>query len=226
MPQAPNLLNDDGSASMATMLMMSHHAFRRDISRLLRAIEQIKSGDISRAEAVRGEWELSYRLALHGHHTIEDTKLFPDIRAKHPELASSIDKLADQHHHIDPIIEKGNAAFADLSHPENAEAVLHELKALLDEHLVFEEAQVTPFLRDSKDFPVPPDEAAANMYAEGFAWSMQGIAPEVLDQVVKMLPEILLAKIPATRVKFEEHSKEVWGTYSVGAATTPIPEVY
>ncbi len=28
----PNLLNDDGTASMATMLMLSHHAFRRDIT--------------------------------------------------------------------------------------------------------------------------------------------------------------------------------------------------
>lgn len=224
MPQTPNLLNDDGSASMATMLMMSHHAFRRDIARFMRAIAQAKAGDHSRDVALKDEWDKSYHLALHGHHTIEDTKMFPDLKAKHPDLAAAIDTLTDQHHHIDPLLDRGDAAFADLAHPENAEAVLNELKALLDEHLVFEEAQVTPWLRDAKEFPVPPDDAAATMYADGFAWSMQGIAPEVLEQVRKMLPEILLAKLPDAQKAFEERSAKTWGSYEVGSAVTPIPE--
>lgn len=226
MSQPPNLLNNDGTASMATTLLMSHHAFRRDILRFMRAIEQIKAGDTSHNDMLRNEWEKSYRQALHGHHTVEDTRIFPDIRSKHPDLAAALDKLTDQHHHIDPILERGDAAFADLSHPENAEAVLNELKKLLDEHLAFEEAEITPSLRDGKEFPMPADENMAAMYAEGFAWSMQGIAPEVLEQVQKMLPEMLVAKLPAAREKFEERSKHVWGTYGVGSATTPIPEDY
>jgi len=104
MSHTPNLLNDDGTASMATMLMMSHHAFRRDITRFIRAVEQIKAGDTSRADAVRGEWDTSYRLALHGHHTIEDSTIFPDIKSKHPELAPVVDKLTmengDSHHFV------------------------------------------------------------------------------------------------------------------------------
>lgn len=64
---------------MATMLLLSHHAFRRDIMRFIQAVEQIKSGDASRAEAVRGEWETGYRQALHGHHVAEDTNIFPDL---------------------------------------------------------------------------------------------------------------------------------------------------
>ena len=47
----PNLLNDDGSASMATLLMMSHHAFRRDLGRLLRAVER----DVSNAGLLQAE---------------------------------------------------------------------------------------------------------------------------------------------------------------------------
>lgn len=227
MPQAPNLLNDDGTASMATMLMMSHHAFRRDIARFIRAIEQVKAGDHSRDEDVRGEWEKSYRMALHGHHSMEDANIFPDIRSQHPELGAALDKLTGQHHHIDPILERGDKAFADLAHPEEAEAVANELKRLLDEHLAFEEAEITPSLRHgSRDFPPPSDDAAANMYAQGFAWSMQGIAPEVLDQVRKMLPEILLSRIPDAQKAFEERSKRVWGDFTVGSATTPVPEGY
>lgn len=226
MSQAPNLLNDDGTASMATMLLMSHHAFRRDIARFIRAVAEIKVGDASRAEAVREEWEKSYQAALHGHHTIEDTTIFPDVRSKHPELASALDILTEQHHKIDPVLERGDAAFADLAHPEKAEAILDELKVFLDEHLTFEEAEITPSLRDGKEFPAPADDAMANLYAEGFAWSMQGIAPEVLDQVRKLLPDILLAKLPAAQEKFEARSERVWGTYTVGSATTPVPTGY
>lgn len=226
MPQPPNLLNDDGTASMATMLLLSHHAFRRDMARFIRAAAEIKAGDASRADAVRGEWEQSYRQALHGHHMFEDANIFPDIKNKHPDLASAIDKLTEQHHRIDPVLEKGDAAFAGLAHPENAETVLNELKMLLDQHLAFEEAQITPGLRGAKEFPVPADDNMAAMYAQGFAWSMQGIAPEVLNQVRKLLPDILLAKLPAAQTEFEARSERVWGTYTVGSVTTPVPKEY
>lgn len=226
MAQAPNLLNDDGTASMATFLLMSHHAFRRDIARFIRAVEQIKAGDASRNEALREEWDKNYRQALHGHHTMEDTNIFPDIRNKHPELGAALDKLSEQHHHIDPLLEVGDAAFADLAHPDHAETVVSELKKLLDEHLAFEEAEITPSLRDSKDFPTPADDNVAAMYAQGFSWSMQGIAPEVADEVKKILPQILLAKLPAAQADFEARSARVWGTYGVGSATTPVPTKY
>lgn len=211
---------------MATMLMLSHHAFRRDIARFQQAIAEIKAGETSRVEDIRGEWEKNYRMALHGHHTMEDAHIFPDIRTKHPELAAALDQLTAQHHHIDPVLERGDVAFADLAHPEKAEAVVNELKALLDEHLVFEEAEITPSLRGTRDFPPPPDDAAAAMYAQGFAWSMQGIAPEVLEKVRAMLPEILVSKLPQAQKEFEERCARVWGAYAVGAAITPVPDGY
>lgn len=226
MSQVPNLLNNDGTASMATMLLMSHHAFRRDVARLIRAVGEIKSGDASRSNAVREEWEKSYRQALHGHHTMEDSNIFPDIRNKHPELGTALDTLTSQHHKIDPVLEKGDAAFLDLAHPEKAETVLNELKAFLEEHLAFEEAEITPALRENKEFPAPADENMVAMYADGFSWSMQGIAPDVLGEVQKLLPEILLAKLPAAREAFEARSERVWGKYLVGSATTPIPTEY
>lgn len=36
------LLNDDGTASMATMLMCSHHAFRRDVACLAKALTDVR----------------------------------------------------------------------------------------------------------------------------------------------------------------------------------------
>lgn len=226
MPQPPNLLNEDGSASMATMLMLSHHAFRRDITRFLNAVTQIKAGDTSRIADLQQEWTQSLHAGLHGHHHVEDTAMFPDIKAKHPEAADAINTLTEQHHHIDPLLAKGDAVFADLAHPEHAEALLAELKALLDEHLTFEEANITPLLRNEKTFPAPPNDEAAAMYAGGFAWSMQGIAPSVLTEVQKMLPAAVAAALPAAQQAFHERCTRVWGTFRVGAATTPIPDGY
>ncbi len=81
-------------------------------------------------------------------------------------------------------------------------------------------------MRVAQEFPVPSDEKMAAMYADGFSWSMQGIAPEVLDTVRTLLPEILLAKLPAAQSAFEERSERVWGAYTVGSATTSIPNDY
>jgi hypothetical protein len=67
MAQAPNLLNDDGTASMATMLMMSHHAFRLGLARMVKALENVARGETSRVEALREEWTWFHN-ALHGHH--------------------------------------------------------------------------------------------------------------------------------------------------------------
>lgn len=222
----PNLLNDDGTASMATMIMFSHHAFRRDINRFIRAAQRIKVGDNVDANKVRDEWKNSYRMAIHGHHTGEDTTIFPDVKNKFPELTAAIDTLTAQHHHIDPLIEQIDEAVLDIAGSENIEGLLKDLKQLLDEHLAFEESTVIPTLRDQRDFPAPPDEATADMYAQGFSWSMQGIDRSVVEQLEKMLPAMLLEKLPAARADFEVRSKEVWGDYAVSSSTTSVPERY
>src|SRR3954453_16117366 len=80
------LLNDDGTASMATMIMCSHHAFRRDIASFARALAP--TGDSARYSAVADEWR-NFRAALHGYHEVEDTAMFPSLRTEHPEIAAT-----------------------------------------------------------------------------------------------------------------------------------------
>jgi hypothetical protein len=222
MSSPPNLLNDDGSASMATLLMLSHHAFRRDLGRFAKALERVAGGDTSRVEALREEWK-NFHAALHGHHHIEDTAMFPGMRAQNAELGSCIDGLAADHRKIDPLLEEGDRAFAQLPLATGARAVVAELQRLLDPHLATEEAELVPHIRPAKEFPTPPDDAAAEMYAQGFAWSMQGIAPDVLEKVQGLLPPILTSRIPAARAAFAERCEKVWGTAAAGSARTPIP---
>jgi hypothetical protein len=63
------------------------------------------------------------------------------------------------------------------------------------------------------------------MYAQGFAWSSNGIAPDVVEQVYALLPEILTSRLPAARAAFDARCERVWGTARAGSSRTPIPDV-
>jgi hemerythrin-like domain-containing protein len=220
----PTLLNDDGSASMATALMMSHHGFRRDLGRFAIVLRGVADGDRSRIAGLAEEWR-SYRNTLHGHHEAEDKGIFPHLRGQQPELAPIIDRLTADHRRIDPLLERGDRAFADLpAGAGDAASVVAELRALLDEHLALEEARIIQFIREARAFPPPASDAEAEMYAQGFAWASDGIAPEVLEKVDAMLPAGLGARLAAARAAFAERRERVWGPLAPGAARTPIPD--
>jgi hemerythrin-like domain-containing protein len=222
MSTSPSLLNDDQTASIATALMLSHHGFRRDLQRFQSALANVARGDGSRIEPLREEWQ-SFCATLHGHHHSEDTGVFPSIAAEHPSVNAVIEQLSADHRRIDPLLERGSAAFAQLPVADGALAVVRELAALLDAHLATEERAIIPFLRDAKQFPPPPDDEALALYAQGFAWAMQGIAPDVLEKMIAMLPAALVARLPAARAAFDARCERVWGSAKAGAARTPIP---
>ena len=204
--------------------MTSHHAFRRDIAQFAIALRKVAGGDHARVAALGAEWH-RYRDALHGHHTVEDTAIFPGTKQQHPELAAVIDGLSADHRKIDPMIEAGERAFAGLPATVGAATeIVGALSALLDSHLAIEEAHIVPLLREAKAFPPPASEAELEMYAQGFSWSSHGIAPDILDKVYGMLSPALIAKLPAARAAFAKRCEEVWGTSAAGASRTPVPD--
>jgi hypothetical protein len=215
---APHLLNDDGAASIATALMMSHHGFRRDLGRFAAALEAFEP---SRAQALRDEWT-RFRATLHGHHQSEDHGVFPSLAAR--GLDATLARLQADHRLIDPILERGDGVFAELpSSATRAADVVRELRTLLDPHLALEEAEITPLLRDRKAFPPPATDADATLYASGFAWAMHGVADDVLTKVYVMLPQNLVAKLPAAREAFAARYAAVWGDVAIGATRTSVP---
>ena len=222
MTTPPNLLNDDGTASMATAFLMSHHAFRRDLGCFARALGRLAPSAGVELEALRREWR-AFRGALHGHHEMEDTRVFPHVRGQHPELAGAIDRLSAEHRQIDPLLLRGDQAFGEPFDVSAARTVVAELTALLDQHLAFEEAQVVPNLRGGKEFPAPGSDEEAAMFAQGFAWSSQGVAPQVLERLNDMLPAILRERLPAAQAEFAERWQRVWQGERVTASTTSVP---
>ena len=224
MSNPPNLLNDDGSASMATAFLMSHHAFRRDLGRFAKALPVVSAADAARIEALGAEW-LNFRHSLHGHHEIEDARIFPGLKGQSAALAPTIDRLTADHRRIDPLLERGDRAFAALpGAAADAAGIIAELQALLTDHLALEEAEVVPFLRGAREFPPPATDAEADLFAQGFAWSSHGVAQEVLDRVDEMLPAILTSRLPAARAAFGERCARAWGTAAAGATRTVIPD--
>jgi hemerythrin-like domain-containing protein len=217
----PNLLDDRGAASMATMLMMSHHAFRRDGARFAKALDEIARGDTSRVGPLREEWT-AFHQALQGHHHSEDTGIFPDLATKHPETRATIETLTADHHRLDELLERGDRAFAELPNDEAAR-VLAAIRDLFNSHLALEEAEIVPHLRDFKEFPAPPDEAMAAMYAQGFAWASHGIAPDVREKVFAMLPPELRQRLPAAIDAFRARCRRVWGSDTETQSRTPVP---
>lgn len=221
MSDAPNLLNDDGSASMATMLMMSHHGLRRDLARFAAALSQ--PADAAKTQALSDEWQ-SFHQTLHGHHEAEDNGMFPSMRAQSESLGKTIDRLSADHRLIDPLLERGDRAFAELAGNQRAaQQIVRELSELLNPHLALEESELVPLIRGAKEFPTPPNDEALAMYAKGFAWAMDGIAPEVVEQVHGLLPGVLRERLPAAREAFAARCVRVWGRLPPLASRTSVP---
>lgn len=221
---ATQLLNDDGSASMATAFMMSHHGFRRDIALFKHALADGAGVDgAPRIEALQEEWK-AFHAKLHGHHQVEDNGVFPGIRAQHAELGTVIAELVADHQRLDPMLEAGERAFAKLPATAEAAAIVAEMAALLDKHLGLEDQKIVPLLRGANTFPPPGSDAEAEMYAEGFAWACHGVAPQVLEQVYKMLPASVTSRLPAARIVFTRKFEALWGAAGAGASTTAVPD--
>jgi hemerythrin-like domain-containing protein len=223
MKTAPPLLDESGAASVATALMMSHHGFRRDLGRFRAALAELARGNAQRLDALRDEWR-SFRSTLHEHHHAEDTGLFPHLASQHDALRPTIDGLVADHRHIEPILERGDRAFAELpGATAAATTVVSELGALLDPHLATEEAELIPHMRLMKGFP-PATSEEAEKFAQGFAWASHGIAPSVLERVYAMLPAEVTSRLPAARAAFEQRWLRTWGPVEVGASVTAIPD--
>ena len=141
-----------------------------------------------------------------------------------PDVAATIDRLTEQHRRIDPLLEEIDRAFAEDPF-KLATPVIADLAVLLDAHLAVEEAEIVPLIREARQFPPPPDDAGAEMYANGFAWSAHGIASDVLEKVFAMLPENVRSRMPAARAAFDARCERAWGTAKAGSSRTAVPGV-
>ena len=102
-----------------TIMLAAHDAFRRDLTRLVRAAAAADLSDPARRRSVAAGWEL-FKHELHLHHTAEDEVIWPVLRPRlaHSEHALSVlDAMEEEHERIDPLLAAVDAAFAQRPAP-------------------------------------------------------------------------------------------------------------
>ena len=130
-----------------TIMLAAHDAFRRDLTRLVRAAAAADLSDPARRQSVAAGWEL-FKHELHLHHTAEDEVIWPVLRPRlaHSEHALSVlDAMEEEHERIDPLLAAVDAAFA----PRREDALADVIDALvttLTGHLAHEERDGLPLI--------------------------------------------------------------------------------
>jgi hemerythrin-like domain-containing protein len=80
--------------------------------------------------------------ALSGHHVSEDTALFPELSARHPELRSAIARLVQDHEMIAALLSQLNQALTAPAAPAELLRHLDGLSAIMESHFSYEERQL------------------------------------------------------------------------------------
>ena len=175
-----------------TIMLAAHGAFRRDLTRLVRAAAAADLSDPARRQPVEAGWEL-FKHQLHLHHTAEDEIIWPVLRPRlaHSEHALSVlDAMEDEHELIDPLLAAVDAGFAQRD--DSLADVIDALVSSLTGHLAHEERDGLPLigvaLTAAEWRRVGFKIARRNGLSEGgemFAWILDGADG---DAAVRALP--------------------------------------
>lgn len=152
--QAPTAV---GEASQQALLAVHQH-LRDELERLRGVVAEVAEGRSS-PEAARGHlnqmtmrqnyWTLgafcaSYCRVVAIHHAIEDSAMFPDIRAADASLSPVLDRLAHQHETIAELLARVDeslvATVGDDRRLDQAQEAVDRLGEMLLDHLAEEEA--------------------------------------------------------------------------------------
>lgn len=145
LPGADAARHGTGDADL-TIMLAAHDAFRRDLTRLVRAAAAADLSDPARRQPVAAGWEL-FKHQLHLHHTAEDEIIWPVLRPRlaHSEHALSVlDAMEDEHELIDPLLAAVDAGFT--RGDESLADVIDALVSSLTGHLAHEERDGLPLI--------------------------------------------------------------------------------
>ena len=145
-----------------------HDHLRSELAQLFDLISQVEAGSLDAGAARslintmtmrQNDWALgaycqSYCRVVTTHHTIEDTSMFPHLRASDAALVPVIDRLEEEHHVIAGVLDGVDRALvAVVSEPDGLARLREAVDLLADtmtSHLSYEESQlVEPLARYS-----------------------------------------------------------------------------
>src|SRR6478752_3512368 len=143
-----------------------HDHLRSELEQLFDLISQVEAGTLEAGAARslinamtmrQNDWALgaycqSYCRVVTTHHTIEDTSMFPHLRARDADLTPVIDRLEEEHHVIAGVLDAVDRALvAVVSEPDGLARLRGAVDLLSDtmgSHLAYEERElVEPLAR-------------------------------------------------------------------------------
>jgi hypothetical protein len=149
--------------AVAQHLVEVHDHLRGELTRVRDLVAQVRRGLLSVGEARSGihtmtlrqnNWTLgaycaAYCSFVNGHHTMEDTAVFPHLRRSEPGVAPVLDRLTEEHGVIHGVLERLDRALVDLVGEEASGAALDRLEAAAElladtllSHLDYEEREL------------------------------------------------------------------------------------
>jgi iron-sulfur cluster repair protein YtfE (RIC family) len=143
--------------ALGEQLVEVHRWFRQELASVRAEVDAYLSGGAAATPAPGTPPDLGAELRrhcltfcadLHGHHTGEDSLLFPLVEEERPDLAAVLGRLRREHQTVARIITDLEAVLADveIAQPADVRARLEALSAELEAHLDYEEAQLVEAL--------------------------------------------------------------------------------
>jgi iron-sulfur cluster repair protein YtfE (RIC family) len=174
-----------------SMMYAAHDAFSRHLDRLIAAIERGQAG----TRQTQAGWVM-FTGQLHIHHTMEDTSLWPKLRAavSGPDELAVLAAMEHEHAQLDPLLERVDAAMADA----DTESVARGIRALADAlgaHMRHEENEALPLVESrlgpagwaafTQDIRKGQGIRGAAVY---LPWLFDGAPDRTRTEVLAMLP--------------------------------------
>ncbi|MFF0587565.1 LLM class flavin-dependent oxidoreductase [Streptomyces sp. NPDC003781] len=147
----------------ARNLVAAHNQLRADLDRLREVVREVLAdalapggarAEIQRLSLRQNSWTLgaycaSYCRITTLHHTREDEDLFPYLRRSDPRLGEVLDRLTEEHHVIQVLIERIDRELVAFVREEGGEQARGALQAAIDlltdallSHLAYEEREL------------------------------------------------------------------------------------
>ncbi|WP_158288194.1 hemerythrin domain-containing protein [Streptomyces sp. ICBB 8177] len=216
------------AANNLTGFTITHDLIRRVIPELGRRLAAgAATGTLDDAAVARlTRWWEMFTAILGGHHTSEDSHVWPVVLATEPTLGEVSDALEAQHATLDERlaeIERGlrglpATGLGDASDPSGLLARIAAFSRMMDDHLRLEEETMVPVLRDR----VPPQEYAGMLRALAEGHDPADFVPTMpllLERASASAREFMLGGMPAPLR--ERYEREWEPAYRELAASLP-----
>jgi len=181
--------------------LRAHECFRRDLGRILEALQDAAAP--ARLRAIADFWVLLTDLLEH-HHRTEDDNILPALLANRPSAAAALAEMEHEHRELHEALTDAAPVFGRLDDGDprtvtTAAACARRVRDIVAAHLAAEEDRIVPLFLECfsadewQDLELRTTDALIRDELLAFAlpWATEGLSREQTDAAVAALPQPL-----------------------------------